>query len=123
MIAYRCRHSGMYVPEDWVKDWGRHPGTHGLGPTPISPCHDSQEYQPKAEDFAKELMHPTGLAHAELDWVDITPEEFESKKLILPNEDNGNMRVVTLMKAKQKNKRRAQTTALLLKLNTQEEEQ
>lgn len=86
MYAYRCRHSGLYFPEDFVKEWGKKYG-HGMGPRPVSECLDTHYHLPPAKAFDGTEMHPVGVCYADVDLVDITAEAFEAKQAILQVDD------------------------------------
>ncbi|MGH7198311.1 MAG: hypothetical protein ACREH5_06190 [Candidatus Omnitrophota bacterium] len=118
MIAYRCRHSGKYLPEEWVKEWGRHPGTHGLGPVPCSPCLDTLDYQAPAKAHNGELMLPMGFSYAALDMVNIKEEEFEANKLILPNEDEAFYEISLLLQQNQRVKRQRRAADFAKEMRT-----
>lgn len=91
--AFRCSHSGKYLPPDYIKQWGRKYGI-GLGPEPVSECLDSQYHMPVAvpedglglKDYAS-AMHPVGVTRAQIDHVEIEEEEYEANRLILHRDD------------------------------------
>ncbi len=86
MFAYRCRHTGLYFPDDYVKEWGKKYGI-GMGPRPVSECLDTHYECPKAPCHTGEEMHPVGVCYADVDLVDVAPEEFASKRAILHRDD------------------------------------
>jgi hypothetical protein len=74
--AFRCGHSGLWLPGDYVKEWGRLYGI-GLGPTPVSEVLDSlYDIAPPAitPDLRRieQVMHPVQVSMAQVDF-DMVP--------------------------------------------------
>ncbi len=103
MFAYRCRHSGLYFPEDYIKEWGKKYGI-GMGARPVSECLDTHDHLEPAKAFNGEPMLPVGVCYADVDLVDITPEEFEAKRAITQAEDPDLVKRVPILQGKQRAK-------------------
>lgn len=86
MVAYRCRHSGLYYDESFVKNWASNPDASGLGTKPVSLVYDT-DYNSKLVPNGAKTMHSASPCLAELDCVVITEEEFKAKRAIQPKED------------------------------------
>lgn len=89
--AFRCGHSGLWYPGDYVKNWGRKYGI-GLGPTPVSEVLDSlYEIAPPAitPDIRRieQIMHPVQVSMAQVDFDLVEPAVFEQEKAILEEDD------------------------------------
>lgn len=85
MRAFRCARTNLLYPEDFVEEWGRKYGI-GLGPVPISEALVN-DYHRKVVEDGEEPMHPLSVCRAQVDLVDVTPEEFEERKAILSIDD------------------------------------
>lgn len=105
VTAFRCNHSGLYFPADYVKQWGRLYG-HGLGPTPVSEVLDTDyETDPppitnKIEDI-NQIMHPMGHVRVQMDLMNVPQDEYEAKKAIAHHEDKNMRRRAAIVRAKQ----------------------
>lgn len=90
--AFRCNHSGLLLPGNYVKDWGREGIGIGLGPHPVSEVLDS-DYDTAPASITPEIrrieqvMHPVGVCGAQVDLVMVHPDEFKAAKAILDRED------------------------------------
>lgn len=92
--VFKCAHSGKYLPNDYVEQWGIKYG-HGLGPKPVSECLDTQygmapQFQNIVYNEAKDkMMFPFthSCAPIEIAWVE--EEEFNNpeNRLITHHED------------------------------------
>lgn len=91
VLAFRCGHSGLYLPPDYVKEWGRLYGI-GLGPNPVSEVLDSDYHTaPAAINEAirsfDQVMHPVGNSFAQVDSVLVPAEEAAAAVAICAKDD------------------------------------
>lgn len=106
MPAFRCGHSGLLLPADYIKDWGRKYGT-GLGPSPVSEVLDSDYDQPPAipegNSFRRvdQIMHPVGPCMSQVDFDLFDPKEYSDLLAILDAEDPGMYERVKVVRARQ----------------------
>lgn len=101
MKAFRCSRTGVLYPADYVEQWGRKYGI-GLGPIPVSEALINNYDAPIAEDRTNtRTMHPIGNCHAQVDWVDVTEEEFQLGAAILHENDPDYIERAALMRHKQ----------------------
>lgn len=89
--AFVCNHSGLYLPGDYVKEWGRAYGI-GLGPDPVSEVLDSDyDTAPPAitPDIRRieQIMHPVGPSMSQVDRVMVHPSVFKSTAAIMARDD------------------------------------
>lgn len=103
--AFRCAHSGLLLPGNFVKDWGREFGV-GYGPSPVSEILDTDYSVPPpaiTPDIRRieQIMHPVRVCGAQVDLVMVSPEEFEAKAAILDSRDPGMERRASIVRAKQ----------------------
>lgn len=85
--AFRCGHSGLFYPGDYIREWGRLYGI-GLGPQPVSEALDSDyETAPPAITpnirSENQIMHPLRHCLAQMDWVLLTAEAFQEGAAVL----------------------------------------
>lgn len=101
MKAFQCSRTGVLFPSDYVEEWGRKYGI-GLGSVPISEAlvNDYQGDIAHAKD-ANKTMHAVGVCRAQIDLVEVTEEEFESRKAILDIEDIDLSKRAAIMRDKQ----------------------
>lgn len=85
MRAFRCARTNLLYPEDFVEEWGRKYGI-GLGPVPISEALVN-DYHRKVVEDGEEPMHPLSVCRAQVDLVDVTPEEFAEREAVLAIDD------------------------------------
>jgi len=89
--AFTCNHSGLLLPGDYVKQWGRDYGI-GLGPDPVSEVLDS-DYDTAPPAITplirriEQIMHPVGPCFAQVDRVMVHPDAFEKQKAIIAGND------------------------------------
>lgn len=101
MDCFRCSRTGMFFPADYVEKWGMVYGI-GLGPEPISECLTNRYDIPiAASRDDKSTMHPVGVSRAQVDFVSVTPEDFEARRAILANEDPFMKRRAVVMRERQ----------------------
>lgn len=85
--AFRCGHSQLLYPGDYLKQWGKLYGI-GLGPTPVSEALDS-DYDtelPAVDRSTKRLtqiMHGLTVCKSQMDFVLVRPEELEYSGTVL----------------------------------------
>jgi hypothetical protein len=89
--VFRCGHSGLLLPADYVKEWGRLYGI-GLGPDPVSEVLNSDYTAEPAAITPRirketQIMHPVVVCKSQVDFDWATPEEFEAEKAILAKDD------------------------------------
>jgi len=102
-MAFRCRHSGLYYPPDYAKEWGRKYGI-GLGPHPVSEILDTN-YNAKiatCEVDPSRTMFPVGVTKGQLDFVMVTHEEYNANKAILAIDDPRMEKRAKIVQEKQK---------------------
>jgi len=103
--AFICNHSGLYLPGDFIKEWGRKYGI-GLGPNPVSEVLDS-DYHTALPDITpdirriEQIMHPVGPSMAQVDRVMIHPTAFMAGAAILDMEDQTMERRAVILREKQ----------------------
>jgi len=101
--AFVCSHSGLHLPGDYVKEWGRKYGV-GLGRDPVSEILDTNydvdppEITPQIKRI-EQIMHPVGASFAQVDRVMIHPSEFD--KAIMAEEDKDMEGRAVIMRANQ----------------------
>lgn len=121
MKAYRCNHSGLLLPPDYVKMWGISYG-HGLGKEPVSECLDTDYGKlPLAEEGRKvryrggprDLMYPLSDSRASVVLVDVPEAEYneEKNRLVLVKNDRNFAKRISIVRTKQK-KRKAEWNRL-----------
>lgn len=87
MNAFRCSRTGMFFPSDYVENWGKRYGI-GLGPVPVSECLTNRYDLPIAEaKDASQTMHPVGVCRAQVDYVDISEDEYNSRRAVIADDD------------------------------------
>lgn len=101
--AFRCAHSGLYFPEDYIKNWGRKYGK-GLGPTPCSEVLDSQDHMAIAicDRDLKKTMQPVGNTFAQVDMVEVEETEYIANRAVLAEDDPYMEQRSLIIQAKQK---------------------
>jgi len=103
--AFVCSHSGLHLPGDYVKEWGRKYGI-GLGPDPVSEVLDS-DYQTAPPEITpsikriEQIMHPVGPSFAQVDRVMVHPSVFESSAAIMEQDDKDMEGRAVIMRANQ----------------------
>lgn len=91
--AFRCSHSGLLLPGEYVRDWGRNGIGIGLGPDPVSEVLDT-DYDTPPPALTNEIrrieqiMHPVGPCMGQIDLVMVPPSVFEETAAILDREDD-----------------------------------
>lgn len=104
--VFRCSHSGLYFPADYVKEWGRLYGI-GLGPEPRSEVLDSDygiappAITPEIRRI-EQIMHPVRVCCAQVDLVLVAPAEAEAQSAILDRDDEQLEERAVIILAKQR---------------------
>lgn len=94
--AFRCTHSGLLLPGDYVKEWGRKYGI-GLGPQPVSEVLDS-DYDTAPPSLTndvesiEQIMHPVGPSFAQVDFLMVAPSELTTDHLAVLDLEDRKMR-------------------------------
>jgi len=109
MKAFQCSHSGLLYPENYIKEWGTTYGR-GMGPEPVSMVYDtcygvnpSIPSDTRSRRGNASIMHPVKVCRAQIDLVEVTPEEFKKRKALLP----GNPAIREILMEKQKKNKRS----------------
>jgi hypothetical protein len=90
-LAYRCGSSGLYFPDDYIKEWGKKYGI-GLGPDPVSETLQSDydvpppSITPDTMEFTT-IMHPIYVCKSQIDLHMVTDEEFAENSAVLDLDD------------------------------------
>lgn len=105
VLAFQCGHSGLYLPGDYVKDWGRGYGI-GLGPNPVSEVLDTDYHtKPPAitEDIESfdQITHPVGNSLAQVDYMLVDENEFLLNSAIIAKNDGGMRKRMAIVREKQ----------------------
>lgn len=119
-MYFICLHSGLYLPGDYVKEWGRKYGI-GLGGDARSECLDS-EYNTRPAltgiRTLQDIMHPCKVSGAPLDVIFLSRPAPKAMLLITAREDRDGRKRGILMREKQlknPNNRIAALTAIAAK--------
>jgi len=89
--AFRCGHSQLLFPADYLKMWGHIYGI-GLGPQPVSEVLDT-DYDTAPPDITPEvkrieqIMHPLRASSAQMDFVMVAPNVYADSLAVLERED------------------------------------
>lgn len=104
-IAFKCNHSGLYYPADYVKEWGKLYG-HGLGPDPVSEMLDS-DYDtppPRPDDRTMDIttiMHPLRVTRVQVDLVTVPQDEYDENRAVIAIDDPRIITRAKICRAKQ----------------------
>lgn len=105
-IAYRCSRTGVLFPPDYVEEWGRKYGI-GLGPVPVSEALVNLYADQVAEsEDSQKTMHPVGTCHAQIDFIEVSEQEWQDNKAVLAIDDPKMNVRAQLMRDKQLQKSR-----------------
>lgn len=90
VMAYRCSHSGLYYPANYIKQWGKTTGI-GLGPEPVSECLDTN-YEGQIMPLEKvrslsQLSLPVNTTKAQVDLCNVPEDEYKAGALVLAFDD------------------------------------
>lgn len=122
VVAFRCSHTGMFFPSDYVKQWGSKYGI-GLGSSPISESLNSQydvappSMQGRTKSNKFQMMHPLESSKAQIDYVIIPEDEYKANSLIIANEDEDMSARVQVLYDKQMVHPRSQLRLLMAQYN------
>lgn len=89
--VFRCSHSGLLLPSDYVREWGRKYGI-GLGHSPVSEVLDS-DYETDPPEVTNRLrsisqiMHPIGPCMAQMDFILVPRPTWDDGQAILDIDD------------------------------------
>jgi len=103
--VFVCNHSGLFLPGDYVKQYGRKYGI-GQGPSPVSEVLDT-DYEVDPPEITNQIrsidqiMHPVGPCFAQVDLLLVNPAEYEAKKAIIDLEDQGMYKRMDIVRQKQ----------------------
>jgi len=105
VLAFQCGHSGLYLPGDFVKNWGRGYGI-GLGPNPVSEVLDTDYFtDPPAITgeirSLEQIMHPVGNCLSQVDYMLVEEAVYEQNKAVLAVEDPYMTKRAAIIRAKQ----------------------
>lgn len=112
VVAFVCNHSGLLLPGNYVKDWGRDGIGIGLGPHPVSEVLDTDYDTAPAAIYAdirrrEQVMHPVGPCFAQVDRVLVSPEEFAARSAVMDADDPDMLTRVSIIRPKQLNNPRS----------------
>lgn len=104
--AFRCSHSGLLLPGEYVRDWGRHGIGIGLGPNPVSEVLDTDYDAPPpalTPDIRRieQIMHPVGPCMGQIDLVMVHPDDFAGQAAVLHRDDDLMETRAKIVRAKQ----------------------
>lgn len=103
--AFRCGHSGLWLPVDYIKEWGRLYGI-GLGPSPVSEVLDTEydipppDITPEIRDISQ-IMHPVGNSKAQVDFDLVQRDVYEANRAICAIDDPYMVKRGMLVRGKQ----------------------
>jgi len=103
---FRCAHSGLLLPADYIKEFGRSYGI-GLGPSPVSEVLDSDYHTspavPKGAKLhsASQIMHPVGPCMSQVDFDMFEPDVAKLNAAVLDKDDWGMHKRAEIVRAKQ----------------------
>lgn len=121
-VWFRCLHSFLLFPGDYLRLWGKKYGI-GLGGEPRSECLDSiyniTPYIGRGVRDIEQIMHPVKISGAPLDYVLMSPAEAAGQRLITSYEDVRMMKRGRLLLAKQLENPRSQVALFRTKFLTQ----
>lgn len=91
VAAFKCNHSGLYFPPDYVKEWGKLYGI-GLGIDPVSEVlnSDYDTAPPKPDESTMDIntiMHPLIVTRVQVDLMTVPQDEYEANKAIIAIDD------------------------------------
>jgi len=89
-LVFRCSHSGLFYPSDYISNWGKKYGI-GLGREIVSECLDTlyqcDPIRPENARIPDQIMYPVGVSRAQMDAFFVSPEVASAKKPVLALED------------------------------------
>ena len=105
VLVFQCGHSGLYLPGDYVKNWGRGYGI-GLGPHPVSEVLDTDYHTdppaitPEIQSI-EQIMHPVGNSMAQVDYMLVDEAVARENMAVLAAEDPHMKRRAAIVRGKQ----------------------
>ncbi len=104
-LYFRCSHSGLYFPADYIREWGRKYGK-GLDIHPVSECWDSMYHiyptVSRNQGSLAETMHPVRSSFAPINDFFASREMPKEFMLLTDVDDPNKKRRVPLIIAKQR---------------------
>lgn len=109
MKCYKCSHSGLLLPPDYVREWGKKYG-HGLGAKPVSECLNTVDVVPHTKGIrynqpASEWMLPVEQTCAPIEVTEVPYDTWDAvppeKKMILSWDDPDRARALEIVRKKQ----------------------
>jgi len=103
--AFRCSHSGLYFPGDYVKQWGRKYGI-GLGSQPVSEILNTQDHMEISRNLDRPnlSMKPMEVTKAQIDYVEIEQADYDANKAVIALDDPDYAIRSQIVRQKQKDK-------------------
>jgi len=89
VAVFRCAHSGLFLPLDYLKAWGEKYGI-GLGPNPVSEVLDTDYHTPldiRPDVKIENIFHGVQVSKAQVDLVIVHPSEVEGFSALLAKDD------------------------------------
>lgn len=105
ILVFQCGHSGLYLPGDYVKNWGRAYGV-GLGPNPVSEVLDTDYHTdppaitPEIQSI-EQIMHPIGNSLAQVDYMLVEETAAADSMAVLAAADPYMRRRAAIVRGKQ----------------------
>lgn len=104
-VAFKCNHSGLYFPADYVKEWGSLYGI-GLGPDPVSEVLDSDYHTdpPRPTESTMDIntiMHPLRVTRVQVDLMTVPQGEFDANQAIIAIDDTRMSKRAAICRANQ----------------------
>jgi len=104
-LVFQCGHSGLYLPGDYVKNWGRDYGI-GLGPHPVSEVLDTDYHtDPPAitseTQSIEQIMHPVGNSFAQVDHMLVDEDVAAANMAVLAVADPYMRKRAAIVRGKQ----------------------
>jgi hypothetical protein len=87
--VFRCAHSGLLLPGDYLKSWGEKYGV-GLGPHPVSEVLDTNYLLPldtRPDVKVENIHHGIQVSMAQVDLMLVHPSEVAGVTAILHHQD------------------------------------
>lgn len=103
-LVFRCSHSGLFFPSDYISQWGRKYGI-GLGKEVVSECLDTLYHNkpilPEEARTEDQIMYPFGVSRAQMDAFFVSPQAAADNKPVLDIEDPVYIKRAPILIAKQ----------------------
>lgn len=108
--VFRCAHSGLFFPIDYLKMWGMDYGI-GLGPTPVSEVLDtdySVAIDTRPSVNRENIMHPVQVTRAQVDLYYAHQSELKRNMAITAKDDHQVTKRMAVILPKQWKNRKSQ---------------